>query len=99
MKAEISESEAAIVDIVRLNELEKTNDWRFRRRIGRLEVTFEWRAKSSLWGRFGGGWNWQFGFQASGKTIIFRLLVCSLFFSIKDRGHDAPDGGGTENCR
>lgn len=34
--------------------------------------------KAGLMGRFGGGWNWVLGFQASGPTLILNLLVVSL---------------------
>jgi hypothetical protein len=43
-----------------------------------FRFVFNWRSKNNLWGRFGGGWNWKFGFQAGGSSIIFDLLICSL---------------------
>jgi hypothetical protein len=45
---------------------------------GRVNFTYEHRSKDNLWGRFGGGWQWELGFQASSSTIIFNLLVSSL---------------------
>jgi hypothetical protein len=36
------------------------------------------RSKDNLWGRFGGGWNWELGFQAGGRTVIVNLLVASV---------------------
>lgn len=43
-----------------------------------LSITLEMRSSKSLMGRFGGGWNWKFGFQAGGSTIIISLLVMDL---------------------
>src|SRR5690348_4122430 len=54
--------------------------------IGRWEIKFEWRSKKNLWGRFGGGWNWNFGFQAGGSTVLFNLLVASLKISHREKG-------------
>lgn len=51
--------------------------------IGRLKIVFDWRSKTNLWGRFGGGWNWKFGFQAGGSTCIVSLLIADLRFSLK----------------
>ena len=80
---DISEEEKDIIGIVRLNKLigrkEITKKWN----IGKLEIVFNWRSKNNLWGRFGGGWNWELGFQAGGRTIIFNLLIFSLRFSYK----------------
>ena len=47
--------------------------WRF---LG-ANFIFQWQDSNGL-GRFGGGWNWEFGFRASRSTIIFNLLFCSL---------------------
>ena len=49
-----------------------------RRKIGRLEICFKWRKKCPFWGRFGGGWNWELGFQAGGRTLLVNLIFCSL---------------------
>ena len=47
--------------------------------IGNRQIIFEKRSKKkNLWGRFGGGWNIVFGFQASGGTIIINLFVMSI---------------------
>lgn len=48
--------------------------------IGRIEITFLWRSRKVL-GRFGGGWNWNLGFQAGGNTLILNLLVFSIIFA------------------
>jgi hypothetical protein len=78
MKTELSVEEAAIIGIVRINKatprLEIKKNWS----IGKLHFQFNWRSKKNLWGRFGGGWNWEFGFQSLGSTIIFMLLICTL---------------------
>lgn len=41
-------------------------------------ISFNMRKKSEIFGRFGGGWNWQLGFQIGGSTIIINLLVASV---------------------
>lgn len=43
-----------------------------------LKVDFEQRKKSSPMGRFGGGWNWELGFQIGKSDIIINLLVMSI---------------------
>lgn len=49
-------------------------------KIGKLIITYTRRSKKLFLGRFGGGWNWQLGFEAGGCTIIFMFLICSLRF-------------------
>ena len=51
------------------------------RRIGPLVVSGEQRRRKSLMGRFGGGWNWELGFQLGSTTLIVNLLVCMFRFS------------------
>ena len=46
---------------------------------------FECRSRKSLWGRFGGGWNWKLGIQAGGTTIIFSMLICEVTFYLQSR--------------
>jgi len=46
--------------------------------IGRLHVSMLHRSRKQWMGRFGGGWNWNLGFQAGGRTVIFNLLVFSI---------------------
>ncbi len=71
------------IAIMRFNALEKkqriTKKWTF----GKLEITFDWREKNCIWGRFGGGWNWKLGFLAGGRTIIINLLICTMRFNLK----------------
>lgn len=49
----------------------------------RLTVTYSRRSKDAYMGRFGGGWQWEAGFQAGNLTrrrgtIIVNLLVSSV---------------------
>lgn len=46
--------------------------------LGRLQISPKMRNKKQAMGRFGGGWNWKFGFQAGGSTLIIDLLVMSI---------------------
>ena len=46
-----------------------------------VNISFEMRSKENVWGRFGGGWDWKFGFQAGGKTLVISLLVAELTFN------------------
>ena len=66
-------------------EIEKT--WR----IGRLGITFNWRSKKNLMGRFGGGWIWCVGIQVGSSTVIINLLVCSLRIEIDKKAKGEPD--------
>lgn len=74
----ITTREKGILAIIRLNQL--LPDKRLRRtwHIGQLSITFEWRSKNNLWGRFGGGWDWALGVEVGGSTILFNLLVFSV---------------------
>ncbi|MCP3682017.1 MAG: hypothetical protein GY861_04935 [bacterium] len=49
------------------------------------KVTFKYRAKNNLWGRFGGGWNWELGFQAGGSSLAINLLLMSISFHKKPK--------------
>lgn len=79
----LTAEEAAIVAITRINKQESKLEVRKEWRIGRLRVVYNWRSKKNLWGRFGGGWNWNLGFQASSRTVIVNLLVASLRFNME----------------
>lgn len=48
------------------------------RTIGKYEIRYSRRSADGLMGRFGGGWNWKLGFQASDRTILFSLLISEL---------------------
>jgi hypothetical protein len=54
-------------------------------RIKRLRIVFNWRSSENLTGRFGGGWNWECGFQIGGHTIILNLLIFSIRFELKNK--------------
>lgn len=45
-----------------------------------MKVTVDHRPADALMGRFGGGWQWKLGFQASRgfRTVIVNLLVFSV---------------------
>jgi len=49
----------------------------------RIKIRFDMRRNDGFMGRFGGGWDWKLGIQAStpnkyGWTVIISLLVASL---------------------
>ena len=77
----LTDEQKGILAVVELNKivprLEVKKEWR----LGRLRFVYNWRSKKNLWGRFGGGWNWELGFMAGGKTVILNLLVASLRIS------------------
>lgn len=53
--------------------------YKFKRR---LTIEIEQRDCKSPAGRFGGGWNWELGFQLGGHDLIINLLVFSIRFSV-----------------
>ena len=59
--------------------------WDFHKvfRIGRCEIIVEKRSKDNFWGRFGGGWNWDLGFQIGGRTLIINWLIGSIIINLK----------------
>jgi hypothetical protein len=61
-------------------------DLRVERKIGRVKFGFKWRAAPGALGRFGGGWNWAFGFEAGGSTVVLNLLVAMLRVSWHKEG-------------
>ena len=44
----------------------------------RIQIRIIKNSRKRPWGRFGGGWNWELGFQASSSTVILNLLVLSV---------------------
>jgi len=52
-------------------------------KVKRLTIIFEHRNKKEPMGRFGGGWNWELGFQAGGNSLILNFLISSLRFNLK----------------
>jgi hypothetical protein len=61
-------------------------DLRIERKIGRVKFSFDWRVKSRLFGRFGGGWNWALGLKAGGSTVMLYLLVAMFRVSWHKEG-------------
>ena len=45
--------------------------WKFRQ----YAITFQIRSKNNLWGRFGGGWDYEIGVQWGASSVIFNLLI------------------------
>lgn len=45
--------------------------------LGR-KIRIQQKRKSNAWGRFGGGWNINFGFQVGGSSVIINLFVMSI---------------------
>jgi hypothetical protein len=50
--------------------------------IGRLKIKFSMRRSDGFMGRFGGGWNWKVGIQASERTVLLSLLIAELSFYV-----------------
>lgn len=78
----LTEEEAGIIAVVRLNKLEPKLEVRKEWRLWRVRIVYHWRSSENLWGRFGGGWNWKIGAQAGGRSLIVDLLVFSLRFEV-----------------
>ena len=71
--------ERGIVALVRFNDQHPTKYvYRFGFRVGSVEVRFQQRRRSNLWGRFGGGWDWKLGAQLGPPTLILFLFVMSI---------------------
>lgn len=80
----LNQTEArGILAICALNKLEKKREIRKKFKIGNILVSFHWGDKTSMWGRFGGGWQWALGFEVSNRTLLLNCLVFSLMVSIK----------------
>ena len=80
-----TEQEQGWLAIMRLNKAEKRVEIDKKLTLGPVLVRFHWRSKKSLWGRFGGGWNWKLGVQWGSTTAIFSLLVCDLTIKFNSR--------------
>jgi hypothetical protein len=50
-------------------------------KLGRLEVQARMRRNDGFMGRFGGGWNWELGFQIGRRCLLINLLVMSVRFT------------------
>lgn len=78
----LSQTESkGILAICALNKLEKRQEIRKQFRVGNFHFSFHWGDKTSMWGRFGGGWQWALGFEASKSSLLLNCLVCSLMIS------------------
>ncbi len=75
--------EQGLLAIIRLNQICSRKEISITHKLGRIQFNLRWRSKDNLWGRFGGGWNWEFGFVAGGHTIIFNLLIFSIRIEYK----------------
>ena len=67
-----------ILSMVALNKLWPKDEIVKRWSVLGFEIKFRWRSKNNLWGRFGGGWNWALGFEASGSSINIMLLIFTI---------------------
>lgn len=85
----LTEEEAFVVNMVRVNKAFPPKEIEKKYQLGPLTITWNWRSRHNLWGRFGGGWQWEFGFVAGGNTLILNLLTSSLRFVWKKRERKA----------
>ena len=69
-----------ILAICALNKLETRREINKELTIGKVHISFRWRSSKALWGRFGGGWQWAVGFEASKRTLLLNCLIFSLMF-------------------
>lgn len=79
----LTDNERGWLSIMRLNAVTPHIEIRKTWAIGRLAITFNWRSRRNLWGRFGGGWNWKLGVEIGSTTVMVYLLICSLRFAPK----------------
>ncbi len=75
------EEAKGILSLVALNKLCPKDEIVEKWSLFGLDIRFRWRSKKNLWGRFGGGWNWALGFQASGRTVHLMLLIFTITIS------------------
>ena len=78
----LTDAEKGAIGLMRYNEATRKDRYRgeinWSRNLGRIKVSVTKKSRKRLWGRFGGGWNWELGFQASRSTVILNLLVLSV---------------------
>jgi len=67
-----------ILAICALNRLEQRREIYKKIKIGGVGISFHWRSSKCLWGRFGGGWQWAVGFEASNRTLLLNCLIFSV---------------------
>lgn len=64
--------------MIHLKHREKCREIRKVMNVGRHKFEFHWRSKANMWGRFGGGWNWELGIQVGRSTVILSCLTFTL---------------------
>ncbi len=62
-----------------------TREWRIRDR----RVRYQRKTADEPLGRFGGGWQWEVGFQVAGSTVILNFLIFSLRIERKKKRRHA----------
>lgn len=75
---EVTDEELGLLSFQRWARKIPREEYRREFKILRRRVLIHWRSRKNLWGRFGGGWNWKFGFQAGDNTVILSLLVFDI---------------------
>jgi len=62
-------------------------EWIFRKEYEtkKYEISLEKRSNNSGTGRFGGGWQIEFGFQIGKNSLIINLFVISIRINRKNR--------------
>lgn len=87
----LNEEESLWVSVMRLNKAEKKIEVTKVFKLGRLRAKYHWSSSKNLWGRFGGGWNWELGIQIGSTTVILNCLIFSLRFWIEKKAQ--AEGG------
>ena len=67
-----------ILALCALNRLEEEREIYKRIRLGKLNISFRWRSSKCMWGRFGGGWQWAWGFEVSKRTLNLNCLIFNI---------------------
>lgn len=83
----ITQEENRILGIIRYNRMRQPIEVNRAWNIGQLTIEYNKRSSKNLWGRFGGGWQWNLGIQASEgfRQVIVNVLVCSFSISRRRR--------------
>lgn len=82
----LSQQEQGAVAVIRILKEEK-KPWELKgsKTFGRLKFSWRFRSGKCLMGRFGGGWNYELGFQLGGSTILIMLLLGTISFTWLDK--------------
>lgn len=51
----------------------------------RWKIQIEQRRKENLWGRFGGGWDFELGVQVGGSSVIFSYGVGMIRIRLREK--------------